>query len=68
MGSSLSEEYHQYLSDTPELAGDTITWLSKERRDWLQGRYVDCCWDMGELEARKDEIVSEDKLKARLSV
>lgn len=68
LSSSLPEEYHQYLNDTPEVAGDTITWLSKERRDWLQGRYVDCCWDMGELEARKDEIVSEDKLKARLSV
>jgi NAD(P)-dependent dehydrogenase (short-subunit alcohol dehydrogenase family) len=46
-----------------ELAGDTIVWLAKERRDWLGGRYVNCQWDMRDLEQRREEIVASDKLK-----
>ena len=54
--------------DTPELAGDAIVWLTKERREWLSGRYVSCNWDVTELEAKKDEIVKGDKLKVRIIV
>lgn len=54
--------------DTPELAGDTIVWLTSERRDWLAGRYVSCNWDMTELLARRDEIVEKDLLKLRLAL
>lgn len=54
--------------DTPELAGDFVVWLTKERREWLSGRYVSCCWDVRELEARKQEIVDGDKLKVRMVV
>lgn len=52
--------------DTPELAGDTIVYLTKEKREWLAGRYINCTWDMPELMAQKDEIVKGDKLKVRL--
>ena len=30
--------------DQPELPADTITWLIKQRRDWLAGRFISCNW------------------------
>ena len=60
------EEIRNRFPDTPDLAGDTITWLAAERKDWLGGRYVSCPWDMEELVSMEDEIVKEDKLKLRL--
>lgn len=56
------------LPHKPEIAGDTITWLCSERREWLAGRYVSCPWDMEELLSKRDEIVKGDKLKMRLVV
>jgi hypothetical protein len=53
------------LIDTPELAADSLVWLTRERREWLAGRYVSCNWDMEELEERKEEMVG-DKLKLRI--
>ena len=61
-------EVHSKLVDTPELAADTIVWLTQEKRMWLAGRYVTANWDMLELMSRKDEIVEEDKLKVRMAV
>ncbi|TVY23556.1 Short chain dehydrogenase, partial [Lachnellula hyalina] len=52
--------------ETPELSADTIVFLTKEKREWLGGRYVNCTWDMPELMAQEDEIVKGDKLKVRL--
>lgn len=54
--------------DTPELAGDTIAWLTSQRKDWLAGRYVSCNWDMPELFARRDEIVEKDLLKLKMAL
>lgn len=54
--------------DTPELAGDTIAWLTSERREWLAGRYVSCNWDMTELLVRREEIVEKDLLKLKLAL
>ncbi|KAK2834890.1 hypothetical protein FQN49_006816 [Arthroderma sp. PD_2] len=54
--------------DKGELAGDTIAWLTAERRDWLAGRYISCNWDMTELLSRRDEIVEKDLLKLKLAV
>jgi NAD(P)-dependent dehydrogenase (short-subunit alcohol dehydrogenase family) len=53
------------LIDKPELVGDTVVWLTKERREWLQDRYVSCTWDVEELEERKEEIFGGDLLKVR---
>jgi len=36
--------------DEPELAADTLVWLTRERRKWLAGRYVSYNWDMEELD------------------
>lgn len=68
LASGLPIKFHEVLADTPEMAGDTIVWLTQERREWLQGRYVDCDWDMTELEGKRDEIVAGDKLKTRLVI
>lgn len=54
------------LVDAPELAGDTVVWLTQQRRDWLAGRYLSCTWDMEELMAKKDCIVTKDLLKVKL--
>ena len=64
--SALPEKYHWNLTHTPELAADTIVWLTQERKDWLAGRYLSASWDMPEVMARKDEIVQGDKLKVKL--
>ncbi|KAG4439584.1 hypothetical protein IFR05_004932 [Cadophora sp. M221] len=52
--------------DTVELSADTTTFLTREPREWLSGRYINCFWDMPELVAKKDEIIQDDKLKVRL--
>lgn len=56
------------LIDTPELAANTIVYLTQQRQEWLRGRYVDVTWDMDELFAKKDEIVEKDLLMVRMAV
>ncbi|KAH8659795.1 hypothetical protein BX600DRAFT_383801 [Xylariales sp. PMI_506] len=62
------QEVRYIWKDTPELAGDTVVWLSKEKRDWLSGRFVSVGWDMKELEEKKDAILKGDLLKFRLVI
>lgn len=64
---NLPNEMHQMLTDTPELTGDSLVWLSSEQRSWLNGRYVSCTWDMKELEAMKEEILEKDLLKVKVN-
>ncbi|CZT45588.1 related to peroxisomal short-chain alcohol dehydrogenase [Rhynchosporium secalis] len=52
--------------DTVELPADTVTFLTREPRQWLGGRYINCSWDMPGWLAKKDEIFKGDKLKVRL--
>lgn len=56
------------LTDTPELPADTIVWLSRERRDWLSGRFVTVNWDMEELEQKKQDILQRNLFKFRVVV
>ncbi|KAH6679747.1 putative 2-(R)-hydroxypropyl-CoM dehydrogenase [Halenospora varia] len=51
--------------ETPELAGDTLAFLTREKRQWLSGRYVNVTWDMPELMAKEKTIVEGDKLKVK---
>ncbi len=64
----MPEAMHELLGDTPELAGDSMVWLTAEKRDWLAGRYVNVEWDMKEFLEKKDKIVRGDLLKVRLDV
>ncbi|KAI0170738.1 hypothetical protein BJ166DRAFT_203161 [Pestalotiopsis sp. NC0098] len=64
----LQPELRHVFVDTPELSADSLVYLTSEKRDWLAGRYVNSFWDLPQLMAKKDEIVSGDKLKVRLVV
>lgn len=48
------------LGDKPEMAADTVTWLTQERRDWLAGRYLSCTWDMEEVMKRREEDTKQE--------
>ncbi|EIM80387.1 oxidoreductase [Stereum hirsutum FP-91666 SS1] len=69
MGLHAPTELRHLFIDTPALSGDCIAFLTRERREWLAGRYISCTWDMEEFLAKKDEIVDGDlKLKVRMVV
>jgi NAD(P)-dependent dehydrogenase (short-subunit alcohol dehydrogenase family) len=68
IGMQVPTEFHHMLKDSLGLPSDTVVWLCKERRDWLNGRYVSANWDMEELEAKKEDIAARDVLKFRLTV
>lgn len=68
LAKNMPKEMHGHLTDKPELAADTMVWLTAERREWLAGRYVAVNWDVDELLAKKEKIVNEDLLKVRLAV
>ncbi|KAF9773579.1 hypothetical protein IL306_008588 [Fusarium sp. DS 682] len=59
---------HDHLNDTVELAADTIVWLSRERRDWLSGRFITVNWDMEELESKRQGILQGNLLKFRMAI
>ncbi|KAF5568005.1 integral membrane protein PTH11 [Fusarium napiforme] len=48
-----SPELSKAFADKPELAGDSIVYLTSEKRDWLAGRYVNAKWDLPELMEKK---------------
>lgn len=52
--------------DTPAVAADSTVYLTREKRDWLGGRYIHCTWDMPQLIEMKDDIMKNDRLKVRL--
>jgi hypothetical protein len=56
------------FTETPELAADSVVYLTAKKRDWLGGRYVNVTWDLPELMRMEDEIVKGDKLKVQLVV
>jgi NAD(P)-dependent dehydrogenase (short-subunit alcohol dehydrogenase family) len=49
--------------DKPELAGDTLVFLTKEKRQWLSGRMITSNWDMEEFLSKRDQIVADNLLK-----
>ncbi|OIW26892.1 NAD(P)-binding protein [Coniochaeta ligniaria NRRL 30616] len=59
---------HELLTDTPELFADSMVWLADKRREWLGGRFVNACWDLGELESKKDDVAARDLFKFRMTV
>ena len=56
------------LTDTPELAADTLVWLARERRDWLAGRFASVSWDMEELEQKKQDVLQRNLFKFRVLI
>ncbi|KIX00280.1 uncharacterized protein Z518_10419 [Rhinocladiella mackenziei CBS 650.93] len=68
MAPDFPSQYHDRLTDTPQMVADTIVFLTKERREWLACRYVDSRWDMEEFLGRKEAIIRDDLLKVRMQV
>ena len=58
----------EMLADEEGLAGAFCVWLTKEKREWLSGRFVSCNWDVDELEVMKEKIFEGDMLKYRMVV
>ncbi|KAI6781126.1 uncharacterized protein J7T54_002482 [Emericellopsis cladophorae] len=65
---NMPPDRHDVLTDTPELAADTLVWLSCERRDWLSGRFASVSWDMEELEQKKQDILERNLFKFRVLI
>jgi len=66
---TVPDNFRSFLKDSPELCGAWCVWLTKggSKRDWLSGRLVSATWDANELEARKDEVVSKDLFKMKMT-
>lgn len=60
--------WEQALTDDVGLCGGFLTWLVRERREWLNGRYLAVTWDVDELEKKQEEIVGKDLLKFRMEI
>ncbi|KAJ5824904.1 Glucose/ribitol dehydrogenase [Penicillium robsamsonii] len=68
MAEKLQDIFPDIFVDVPELPADTIVWLGKERREWLNARMISANWDMEELEMKKDEIIERDLFKFRITL
>lgn len=68
IGKAMPNYMHEYLNDDPKLAAGFAVWLSSGRADWAKGRYLSANWDVGELNAMKEEILGDDLLVNRLRV
>ncbi|CAG9992926.1 unnamed protein product [Clonostachys byssicola] len=67
LAQAMPAETYASLKDKPELTGDTIAFLTQERREWLSGRYISCTWDMEEFLNQEAQIVKDDKLKVQMT-
>ncbi|KIJ93543.1 hypothetical protein K443DRAFT_645366 [Laccaria amethystina LaAM-08-1] len=52
-------DFHPFALDSPELAGAFAVYLATERAKYLNGKYASVNWDVEELEARKEDIISK---------
>lgn len=68
------QDFRPFLTDSPHLCGAMCVWLTRggeggeEDRGWLSGRLVSAKWDVGELQARKEEVLCSDALKVRVAL
>ena len=62
-GENVDPKLRHLFVDKPELCGDSLVYLTGEKRMWLAGRYVSCTWDLPEVMGREEEIVKGGKLK-----
>lgn len=55
-----------YYTETAELSGQTVVYLSTNDAAYLNGRYIDARWDLEELKSHKERILREDLLKTSM--
>ncbi|PVH90206.1 hypothetical protein DM02DRAFT_548265, partial [Periconia macrospinosa] len=51
-----------YAKDTPSLSASWTLFLSTPRAEWMRGGVLSVNWDIEEMEAHKDEIISDNLL------
>src|SRR5262249_43057915 len=51
-----------------KLAADFVAWATSDDAAFLAGRFAWVNWDLGELLAKKDEIVEKDLLRTDIAV
>ncbi|KAJ5584245.1 uncharacterized protein N7459_004045 [Penicillium hispanicum] len=68
MGEKVALDTGTALVDSADVCADTITFLTSEKRDWLQGRYISALWNMEVFLGRKEDIVTNDFLKVRMAI
>ena len=61
------------LNDDPDLVGSFCVWLNntegvEKRKEALNGRWLSCKWDVGELEDKYAVIRERDLLRFRMAV
>lgn len=49
-------EYMRKILDEWELVGDTLVWLTTERRPWLADKYINLTSDMEDIHFKRKEI------------
>lgn len=59
----LRDAYAPYAKDHEDLVGQLALYLTQAKADYLRGCMVSVNWDVEEMEAYKDEIVSKRLLK-----
>lgn len=52
-----------FSKDKPGLTGALAVYLATDKADFLRGGYIHANWDVGELEAHKDEITEKKLVK-----
>ncbi len=63
---NMPEATHAYLTYAPDLAACFAVWHCSGQADWAKGRYLSATWDVGEIEAMKEQVLGEDLLVNRL--
>ncbi|EXJ85219.1 alcohol dehydrogenase [Capronia epimyces CBS 606.96] len=66
LAKGMPEYMYDLLNDTPELAADMFVWLTRERREWLNDRFLRVNWDVDELLTKKDQVLENDLLRYQM--
>lgn len=48
------------------LTGGLTVYLSHPHADFLSGRFISAHWDVDQIQARKDEIITQNLLKIQI--
>jgi len=61
--------FESRVCDTIGLPVATILYLAAGKADWLNGRFVSACWDLGEVEHDwKEKILENNALVCKLAI
>ncbi|KAF2480987.1 hypothetical protein BDY17DRAFT_311789 [Neohortaea acidophila] len=67
---TVPDAFRPHLTDSTDLCGAFCVWLTRDAasKQWLSGRLLSATWDVREIEAKREEIVSKDLLKLKVQV